>query len=183
MNKTQKNIYISMLVAQGVVIGLIERMIPYPFAFAPGAKLGLANLITLISIFTLRKRDSFLLVCMRLVLTTLLGGTISTFFYSASGAILSYLGMLLVKLLGPKRVSIMGISATGGFLHNIGQLLVTCLVAQSWYPMTYLPFLSFFGLLSGIAIGLAANYLLKHVQTLHQFQLMHEQSTKTKWLS
>ena len=60
MSKLHKNIYIAMLVAQGVIIGLIENMIPYPFAFAPGAKLGLANLITIIAIFTMRKRDSFL---------------------------------------------------------------------------------------------------------------------------
>lgn len=97
MSKLHKNIYIAMLVAQGVIIGLIENMIPYPFAFAPGAKLGLANLITIIAIFTMRKRDSFFLVCLRLILTTLLGGTLSTFFYSASGALLSYFGMLLVK--------------------------------------------------------------------------------------
>lgn len=125
MSKLHKNIYIAMLVAQGVIIGLIENMIPYPFAFAPGAKLGLANLITIIAIFTMRKRDSFFLVCLRLILTTLLGGTLSTFFYSASGALLSYFGMLLVKQLGPKRVSIIGISAVGGFLHNVGQLLTT----------------------------------------------------------
>lgn len=61
MSKLHKNIYIAMLVAQGVIIGLIENMIPYPFAFAPGAKLGLANLITIIAIFTMRKRDSFFL--------------------------------------------------------------------------------------------------------------------------
>ncbi|MFD1901124.1 Gx transporter family protein [Enterococcus termitis] len=181
MNKLQKNIYISMLVAQGVIIGLIENMIPYPFAFAPGAKLGLANLITIIAIFTMRKRDSFFLVCMRLILTTLLGGTISTFFYSASGALLSYLGMLIIMQLGPKRVSIIGISAAGGFLHNVGQLLTTCFFAQSWSPMLYLPFLSFIGLLSGIAIGIAANYLLRHVQTLRQFQLNYESTTKHKW--
>lgn len=136
MSKLHKNIYIAMLVAQGVIIGLIENMIPYPFAFAPGAKLGLANLITIIAIFTMRKRDSFFLVCLRLILTTLLGGTLSTFFYSASGALLSYFGMLLVKQLGPKRVSI---------------------------------------------IGIAANYLLQHVQTLRKFQLNYEQTTKHKW--
>lgn len=181
MSKLQKDIYISMLVAQGVIIGLIETMIPYPFAFAPGAKLGLANLITIIAIFTMRKRDSFFLVCMRLILTTLLGGTISTFFYSASGALLSYLGMLIIMQLGPKRVSIIGISAAGGFLHNVGQLLTTCFFAQSWAPMLYLPFLSFMGLLSGIAIGIAANYLLRHVQTLRQFQLNYESTTKHKW--
>lgn len=50
MSKLQKMIYISLLVAQGVIIGLLENMIPYPFAFAPGAKLGLANLITIVAI-------------------------------------------------------------------------------------------------------------------------------------
>ena len=44
--------------------------------------------------------------------------------YSMSGALLSYFGMLLVKQLGPKRVSIIGISAAGGFMHNVGQLLM-----------------------------------------------------------
>ena len=33
MTKLQKMIYISLLVAQGVIIGLIENMIPYPFSF------------------------------------------------------------------------------------------------------------------------------------------------------
>ncbi|MGC6770364.1 Gx transporter family protein [Enterococcus sp. LJL128] len=181
MTKLQRNIYISMLVAQAVIISLLENMIPYPFAFAPGAKLGLANLITIIAIFTMKRNQAFFLICLRLILATLLGGTLSTFFYSASGAILSYLGMLLVKQLGPKRVSIIGISAAGGFLHNIGQLLTTSFFAQSWAPMLYLPFLSFFGLLSGIAIGIAANYLLKHVQTLRKFQLDYEQHSKQKW--
>lgn len=181
MTKLQKEIYISMLVAQGVIISLLENMIPYPFALAPGAKLGLANLITIIAIFTMKRNQVLFLICMRLVLSALLGGTLSTFFYSASGALLSYLGMILVRKLGPKRVSIIGISAVGGFLHNVGQLFITSFFAQSWAPMLYLPFLSFFGLLSGIAIGIAANYLLKHVQTLRKFQLDYEQNTKQKW--
>lgn len=58
-NKNRQLIYISLLVAQGVIIGLLENMIPFPFAIAPGAKLGLANLITIIAIFTMPKRESF----------------------------------------------------------------------------------------------------------------------------
>lgn len=50
-DRTRQYIYIALLCAQGVIIGLLERMIPFPFAFAPGAKLGLANLITIISLF------------------------------------------------------------------------------------------------------------------------------------
>ena len=119
MNKNKRLIYISLLAAQGVVITLLERAILFPFAFAPGAKLGLANIITLLAIFTLPYKDSFKVVWMRLLISTLLGGTLSTFLYSFAGAFLSYGGMLLVRLLGPKRVSMIGISATGGILHNL----------------------------------------------------------------
>ncbi|WP_461199054.1 Gx transporter family protein [Enterococcus sp. N249-2] len=181
MSRLQRIIFISLLVAQGVVIGLVENMIPYPFAFAPGAKLGLANLITIIALFTMPKKDSFLLIWLRLILTTLLGGTVSTFLYSMSGSLLSYFGMLLVKQLGPKRISIIGISAAGGFLHNVGQLVTASWIAQSWSVMLYLPVLSFFGILSGIAIGIAANYLLQRVETLRRFQLDYERQTKVKW--
>ncbi|MGH2168434.1 Gx transporter family protein, partial [Enterococcus faecalis] len=76
---------------------------------------------------------------------------------SASGSLLTCFGMLLVKQLRPKRVSIIGISVVGGFLHNVGQLLTTSFFAHSWARMLYLPFLSLFRLLSGIAIGIAAN--------------------------
>ena len=58
MNKNKRLIYISLLAAQGVVITMLERAIPFPFAFAPGAKLGLANIITLLAIFTLPYKDS-----------------------------------------------------------------------------------------------------------------------------
>ncbi|MGO3710103.1 Gx transporter family protein [Vagococcus salmoninarum] len=177
MNKNKTYIYISLLVAQGVVIGLLERMIPFPFAFAPGAKLGLANLITIIAIFTMSKRESFFLVCLRLLLTTFLGGTVSTLLYSASGAFLSYAGMLLIKGLGPKRVSVIGISAAGGFLHNFGQLVTASWISGSWNVMLYLPVLSFIGILAGIAVGIAANYLLEHVSTLNRFQKDYQASS------
>ncbi|MGO3732178.1 MAG: Gx transporter family protein [Vagococcus sp.] len=174
MTKNKKLIYISLLVAQGVVIGLIENMIPFPFAIAPGAKLGLANLITIIAIFTMPVKDSFLLVILRLFLTTLLGGTISTLLYSAAGATLSYVGMLLLKQLGPHRISTIGISAFGGFLHNVGQLLVASWIARSWTVMLYLPVLSWIGILAGIAIGISANYVMEHVKTLQEFKLEYE---------
>lgn len=181
--RLRKLIFISLLVAQGVIIGLIENMIPYPFGFAPGAKLGLANLITIIALFTMPKKDSFTLIWLRLLLTTLLGGTLSTFLYSMSGALLSYFGMLLVKQLGPKRISIVGISAVGGFMHNVGQLVTASFIAQSWTVMLYLPILSFLGILSGIAIGIAANYLLQRVETLQAFRREYERQTNQTWFT
>ena len=52
LNKTSKMVYMSLLVATALVLSLIERMLPIPF-IAPGAKLGLANLVIILSIYTL----------------------------------------------------------------------------------------------------------------------------------
>ncbi|GAB6091808.1 heptaprenyl diphosphate synthase subunit I [Furfurilactobacillus curtus] len=174
-SRTRQMIYIALLCAQGVIIGLLERAIPFPFAFAPGAKLGLANIITLVSLFTMPISDSFLLVWMRLLLTTLLGGTLSTFLYSATGSLLAWLGMLIIKQLGERRVSMIGISASGGILFNVGQLAVASLIAQSWTVMLYLPILSFIGILAGIAVGITANFLFEHVDTLARLRYDYQQ--------
>ncbi|RND35968.1 hypothetical protein FAM18105_02065 [Lacticaseibacillus paracasei] len=42
-DRTRQYIYIALLCAQGVIIGLLERMIPFPFAFAPGGQTRLSK--------------------------------------------------------------------------------------------------------------------------------------------
>lgn len=170
MTKTQKSVYIALLAAQATVIAMLERLIPNLFAFAPGAKLGLSNMITLVAIFTLSTKDSFKVVTMRLFLSTLLGGTLSTFLYSFAGSYLSFIGMVLVRTLGPKRVSYIGISATGGILFNVGQLIVASLIAQSFSVMLYLPILSFAGIIAGVIVGIAGNFMMGNIATIKKMQ-------------
>jgi heptaprenyl diphosphate synthase len=43
MTKNQRLVYIALLAAQAVIISILERAIPFPFAIAPGAKIGLAK--------------------------------------------------------------------------------------------------------------------------------------------
>lgn len=175
-------IYIAALAAQAVIIGIIENFIPSPFFFAPGAKLGMANLITIIAIFTLPIKYSFQVLIIRLLLTALMGGTLSTFIYSAAGGILSYIVMLLIKEMGPKLVSIIGISVMGGVMHNIGQLLVAAWMAQSWGVLNYLPILSFSGILAGFAVGMIGNYLLQSVKNLRIYHHQYvTESGQSKW--
>ena len=176
MTKNQRLVYIALLAAQAVIISLVERSIPSPFAFAPGAKLGLANVITCMALYTLSIKDASKVVLVRLILAALLGGTLSTFIYSASGALLSFIGMLLVKNIKFLPTSLVGVSMTGAVLHNVGQLFVASWIAQTWTIMLYLPVLSFIGLLTGLAIGIVADYLLTHVDRLHYY--MYLKSTK-----
>lgn len=174
LTKNQQTAYIALLAAQAVVISLLEQAIPFPFPIAPGAKLGLANIITCMALYTLTARDTAKVIAIRLILASLLSGTLSMFMYSAAGMILSFAGMWLVKKLGPRRVSLIGVSVTGAILHNIGQLAVASWIAQTWTVMLYLPILSFVGILAGLATGIMANYLLTHVEKLQYYKYLQE---------
>lgn len=70
----RKLVFIALLTAQGIILGLLEQAIPFPFTFAPGAKLGLANIVTLISLYTLSFKEVVLVVVMKTLMTTVLGG-------------------------------------------------------------------------------------------------------------
>lgn len=159
-NRNQRLVFIALLAAQAVVLSLLEQVIPTPFLGAPGAKLGLANIITCIALFKLPLKDTSAIVITRILLASFLGGTLSTLLFSVAGATLSLIGMYGVYKLGPKRVSIIGISVTGATLHNFGQLLIGSYIAGTWNVLLYLPVLTIAGILSGIATGVAANYLL-----------------------
>lgn len=178
MSKNQRLVYIALLAAQAVIIGLIERSIPSPFFFAPGAKLGLSNIITCMALYTLPIKDASKVVLVRLILATLLGGTLSSFIYSTSGAILSFIGMLSVKKLQFLPISLIGVSMTGAVLHNVGQLVVASWIAGTWAVMLYLPVLSLIGILTGLAIGITANHLLTHVDQLHYYMFLKSGEAK-----
>lgn len=168
-NHLKEYIFIGILCSQGIILGAIEQSLPSPFAFAPGAKLGLANLITVISLFTLPISDCILLLYLRLILTALITGGASLFLYSLAGGTLSFLVMLLLKTAYPKFLTVIGISIAGGVAHNLGQLLVASLLAQASSLMLYLPILTIMGILSGSVIGVCSHILLNHVQNIYLF--------------
>ncbi len=170
MKNTSRMVYISLLVAQALVLYIFESMIPVPF-ITPGAKLGLANLITVIALYTLgNNKQVFLVIILRLILSTMLGGNLSSFMYSASGAILSYLIMVFSKNIGKDNLSIIGVSASGAVFHNIGQLLIASAIVRNINVMLYLPVLSIAGIGTGIFIGITANYAISHMVKLPYFK-------------
>lgn len=170
LNKTSKMVYMALLVSMALILSLIERMIPVPF-ITPGAKLGLANLVIMLSVYTLDSyKESFTVLILRLLLSTMLGGNVSMFLYSSVGGILSFIVILLVKNLGGKYVSIIGVSAAAAVFHNIGQLFVASLILNNFNIFLYLPLLSMAGIGTGIFIGISCNYILSHLLKLPQFR-------------
>jgi len=170
MRKTSRLVYVGLLVAQALVLHMVERIIPVPF-ITPGAKLGLANLVTVIALYTLdSKKDAFLVILLRLTLSTMFGGNLSSFMYSAAGGTLSFLAMLTMKETFKDKVSIVGVSSAGAIFHNIGQLIIASAIVNNVGVMLYLPVLSVVGIVTGIFIGITANYVVSHLKKLPMFK-------------
>lgn len=165
MNKTTKMIFISLIVAQALVLHVVEGMIPVPIGI-PGAKLGLANIFTIISLYILGFKSTVIVVVLRVALATMFGGTLSSFLFSLSGGLLSLFSMTIIKNLLKDKVSIIGVSGAGAVSHNIGQLMVASYIVRNWTVMMYLPVLTFIGIGTGIFIGITANYIIGHMSKI-----------------
>lgn len=165
MKKTQKLTFIAVLVAQALVLYLVESMLPVPF-IAPGAKLGLSNIITLVCLYIFTFKDTFIVLTLRILLSTLFGGSISSLLYSIAGGIFSLFAMYLIKRLGKDYISIIGVSITGAFFHNLGQIFMSALIVQNINIIVYLPVLSVAGMGTGFFVGITARYLMPYVRKL-----------------
>lgn len=170
MKKSRKIVYIGLLVSQALVLHIFESMIPVPF-ITPGAKLGLANLVTVLALYTLEsKKEAFLVLFLRLLLSCIFGGGLSAFMYSAAGGILSFISMVIIKETFKDKVSIIGVSATGAVFHNVGQILIASAIVQNLGVTLYLPVLSIVGIVTGIFIGITSNFLITHMEKIQLFK-------------
>ena len=84
-----------------------------------------------------------------------------TLAYSAAGAILSLVGMALLKR--TNWLSTVGVSVAGGVLHNVGQILVAMLLLGTAELGYYLIVLTLTGIISGIFVGFCAAFAIKRI--------------------
>lgn len=145
----------ALLVAFSLALFAIEMLIP-PFPFAPSAKIGLANIVTLFMISNKKLfnvSDCFLVLISRCILGAFLTGRLMSVVFSLLGGISAILSMLIMrKLLSEKNVISMSIS--GAVFHNIGQMLTALCFYGTFSVIYYLPALFLTGVLSGILTGL-----------------------------
>lgn len=158
MRNNRKLIYLSLLSAMGIVLGLFESMIPLPVAI-PGARLGLSNMVVLVTIVSIGYKEGFIVSIFKTVLLALVTGAVSSFFFSFAGAILSTIAMVLSHKFLRKYLSLIGISEIGSFFHNLGQVLVASFIMKTTAIFAYLPILVILGIFTGFFVGLASIYI------------------------
>lgn len=160
MYNTRRIAYISVFIAMATVLNIIERAIVIPGA-SPGVKLGLANIMTLLSILMLGSGDAVTIVAVRCFLGALVGGNPVSFLFSITGGMLSILVMVIMWKYLNNHVSIVCISMVGAVFHNIGQLFVASLLARSFSVYIILPVLMISAIITGYIVGIVTKQVYK----------------------
>lgn len=155
--------YFGVFTALALILSYVETLIPISFG-VPGIKLGLANLVIVIVLYTYGGREALLLSVTRILLSGFLFGSLSMIFYSLAGGVLSLAVMVFLRRLGG--FSVQGISMAGGVFHNIGQLLLTMVVVETYQVGYYVPVLLISGLVTGMVIGVISGEVLKRTTFL-----------------
>jgi heptaprenyl diphosphate synthase len=136
-------------------MNLIEMALPS--TQIPGVKLGLANIVTLIVMYTYGEKDAFTLVLIRILLVSLLIGSFlsPTFAMSLTGGMVAFSMMFIAKK--TKLFSMVGVSVFGALGHATGQILAAIFFLQTPELIYYWPFIFVLSIPTGLFTGLVAN--------------------------
>lgn len=150
--------FTALLLGAGIILQVIESAYTPPLII-PGAKLGLANSITLLAIALFNWRLVVTHILLRVTVVALVTGTFmsTTFIYSLLGGLAGALAMLVWHkyLYGP--FSYAGVSLVGAITHNITQLVLAIFILGTAGVMLFLPWLLLMAVIAGLANGLLVN--------------------------
>lgn len=160
MFRTRKLTLCAVLISLALTLSYMERFFPLQLAVPlPGVKLGLANIVSLVSLYLLGGRSAYIILALRCILGSAFGGGFTSLMFSLTGGTLAMLVMALSRKL--PFLSIYGVSILGAAAHNIGQICAAMVLMHSVYIGAYLPYLLAVGLFTGFATGAAGAGILK----------------------
>ena len=156
--KTKKLTLLALLSAIALTIFLVEAQIP-ALVPIPGVKLGLANIVTVFTVFVLGPREGAAVLFVRIFLGAVFAGNFSTIFYSAAGGALAILTTIgLRRVLTAKQLWVAG--CLGAVAHSIGQMAMAVLLTGTPSLVVYLPVMIAISIVTGLFTGLCAQFLV-----------------------
>ena len=149
-----------MLIALAFIFSYVEAMFPIPVP-VPGVKLGLANLVNVVGLYTVGAAGTIAVALIRIVLSGFTFGNTFSMLYGLAGGAASMAVMVAAKKSG--WLGTVGVSILGGVFHNIGQLLVASWVVKTWGVFAYFPLLFAAGVVTGGIIGLLGGLVAERI--------------------
>ena len=150
--------------ALALTLSFLEGLLPALPFLPPGAKPGLANIVTMFAACTLGLPAALYVVVLKALFALLTRG-VTAFFMSLCGGVLSAIAMYILFKFNNK-TGITGISVISALMHNFGQLIVSFFLVGSTAVFGYAPFLILFGIVSGILTGVVFKVLLPAVNKI-----------------
>lgn len=179
MANAKKIALCGVLTALALVLSYVERFLPLQMLVPlPGVKLGLANIVTLIALYSLGVKEAFAILTVRCLFGAIFGGGITGLMFSMTGGVFAMSVMALAKR-GPL-FSVYGVSILGAAAHNIGQIAVAMVVMHSVYIGAYLPYLLVVALFTGSATGIAGAGVLRVLHAAPIFAKKRECADKKR---
>lgn len=149
---------LGLLTAIALTIFLVEAQIP-AIVPLPGVKLGLANIVTVFTVFALCPKDGILVLISRIFLGAVFAGNFSTIFYSAAGGICAIaVTILLKKILRQNQLWVAG--CLGAIAHSVGQMAMAMLLLGTPSLIVYLPVMIIISIITGLFTGFSAQFLI-----------------------
>ncbi len=157
--KTRKITLISILLAAGIIIQVIENSLPL-IPSIPGGKLGFANIVTILCINLFDVKTSLTISILRPAISSLIYGGLVQLLYSLSGSVLSFMIMAFI-IKKCNKFSYMGAAISGAVAHNFAQTTVAVLMYSSIYIYAYLPPLLILSIISGYFTGFCSTIIIQ----------------------
>lgn len=164
-------VYTGLLIAMALAVSLVERMIPIPFVM-PGAKLGLSNMIILVTLIIYGFGRGLIVASLKSVLLMMIIGFGPSFIYSFTGAIFSTVMMWIAYRYFNQKImifSVIGVSIIGAVSHNFAQVTAAAYILKSLMLYTYFPFLTIIGIVTGYFVGLGSYNVASHLKKIEKF--------------
>ena len=147
----------AILTSVSLILFTVEAALP-PIPIQ-GVKLGFSNIVTLVSMVVLGKREAFLILVMRIILASVFAGSILSFLFSIVGGVMAFAIMALtINVFGRKKIWIT--SVLGAIFHNAGQLAVAVFATGTPAVSVYAPILLLSAIVTGTIIGVVTTALL-----------------------
>ena len=159
----KKLIFLSLLVSTALVLSIVEGMIPVPIP-VPGVKLGLSNIIFLLTLVLFGFKEALIVAFLRGLIMGIATGNISSLMYSLPSSLTSIIVMIFVYRYLSDYFSLIGVSLFGALAFNTVQIAIASLIMENVRIFTYLPIMSLTSLFTGYFIGLTVMVSEKRVK-------------------
>ncbi len=160
--KAARTAGLGMMFALAIVLQFLENLVPSPFSFAPGIKMGLSNTVTMFALLSLGFSEALYIAALKGLFAFVTRGATAGIL-STAGGIASVLVMMIMRRIGSSQGLM---SVTGAVTHNMAQLVAESIMMKSAAAMFYIPVLTASGIVMGTITAVVHRTIRPYLEKL-----------------